>query len=83
MNRIKEVKTKNNSILICKFINGIKKEYDVKPLIKTYVNFSKLKNKDFFEKVSVDCGGYGISWDEEIDLAAEEIWKNGKDVCPE
>lgn len=26
---------------------------------------------------------YGISWNQEIDLATEEIWENGEDVCSE
>lgn len=78
MDRIKEIETKDNGILICKFINGIEKEYDIKPLIKKYTTFKKLNNKYFFNKARVDCGGYGVSWNEEIDIATEEIWKNGK-----
>lgn len=31
-----------------------------------------------FEQVQVDAGGYGISWNDELDLDAEEIWHNGK-----
>ena len=26
----------------------------------------------------MDTGGYGISWSDELDLDAEEIWENGK-----
>ena len=29
-------------------------------------------------KVSVDAGGYGISWNDELDLASEDIWDDGK-----
>lgn len=82
--KIKKVYPKENYILECEFENGIKKEYDLKPLIEKYTIFNKLKeNKKLFEKVIVDIGGYGISWNEEIDLAVEELWENGEDVCPE
>lgn len=79
-NKIKKVYPIDNYILICEFESGIKKKYDIKPLIKKYAIFKKLiTNKELFSKVVVDTGGYGISWDDEIDLAAEEIWENGKD----
>lgn len=33
-----------------------------------------------FEQVSVDAGGYGISWNDDIDLDCEELWANGHEV---
>lgn len=44
--------------------------------MEKYSIFKRL-DKELFNKVIVDSGGYGISWNEEIDLAAEEIWENG------
>lgn len=38
------------------------------------------RNKNLFQQVQVDTGGYGISWNDELDLSAEEIWENGKRV---
>lgn len=82
-NRIKNVCQIENYIIICEFEKG-KKKYDLKPLIKKYKIFKKLEeNKQIYNCVKVDIGGYGISWNEEIDIAAEEIWANGEDVCPE
>ena len=79
-NKIKKVYPTDNYILICEFESGIKKKYDIKPLVKKYAIFKKLvTNKELFSQVIVDVGGYGISWDNEIDLAAEEIWENGED----
>lgn len=53
--------------------------FKIEPLIKEYAIFQRLiSNKKLFDKVTVDAGGYGISWNEEIDLAAEEIWKKGE-----
>ena len=82
-NKIKKVYPKDDCILICEFENGIKKKYDIKILLEKYKIFKKLKeNRELFNHVVVDSGGYGISWNEEIDLAAEEIWENGEEVCP-
>ena len=33
-----------------------------------------------FEQVKVDVGGYGIFWNDELDLDAEEIWENGEET---
>ena len=30
-----------------------------------------------FATVSVDVGGYGIVWNDELDLSYEELWENG------
>ena len=74
--KIKKVYPKENYTLICEFENEIKKKYDLKRLMEKYSIFKRL-DKELFNKVIVDSGGYGISWNEEIDLAAEEIWENG------
>ena len=39
--------------------------------------FNELKNPELFVQVKVDTGGYGISWNDDIDLDGEEIWANG------
>ena len=78
--KIVEVKAKDNFILIAKFDNGIKKEYDIKIMINKFEVFKELNNENLFKSVKVDVGGYGISWNENIDLSSEEIWENGKIV---
>lgn len=78
--KINKVKAKNNYILYCEFNNGIEKIYDVKPLMDKYKSFEELNNIELFNKVKVDIGGYGISWNEKLDIAAEELWDNGKDM---
>lgn len=80
-NKIKKVYGKDDYILICEFEDGIKKKYDLKELIEKYSIFKKLENNiNLFKQVKVDNGGYGISWNEEIDLAVEEILENGEDI---
>lgn len=75
---IKKVKAKKNFIISAVFINGVIKEYDMKTLFKDIPQFQDFeKNSGLFEQVQVDMGGYGISWNDKLDLAANEIWVNG------
>ena len=79
-NKVSEVKPLEDMQLEVKFISGETKIYDVKPLLEKFEVFKKLKNIDLFNKVKVDMDGYGIMWDEEVDLACDELWYNGKTV---
>lgn len=74
---IKTVKPLKDMILEVEFNNGINKKYDIKKLLTKYEIFKKLENEILFNCVKVDQGGYGIVWDDEIDLSSEEIWNNG------
>ena len=74
---IKSVKPLKDMILELVFNNGVNKKYDIKPLIKKYDIFKCLENEKLFYNVKVDIGGYGIIWNENIDLSCEEIWNNG------
>ena len=74
---IKSVTVLENLIIQAEFSNGINKKYDIKELIKKYEQFKILENIELFNKVKVDIGGYGIVWNEELDLSSEEIWNNG------
>ena len=77
---IKSVKTLSNMILEVEFNNGIHKIYDIKKILNKYEVLKKLENEKIFNSVKVDNGGYGIVWDENIDLSSEEIWNNGEEI---
>ena len=77
---IKSVKTLSNMILEVEFNNGINKIYDIKKILNKYEVLKKLENEKIFNSVKVDKGGYGIIWDENIDLSSEEIWNNGEEI---
>ena len=79
--RIKKVKALDNYVLSVLFQNGVKKEYDLKKIIVVFPQLDLLtQDKDLYQQVQVDAGGYGISWNDELDLDADEIWKNGMQV---
>ncbi|MBM4085914.1 MAG: DUF2442 domain-containing protein [Planctomycetes bacterium] len=62
--------------------NGVEKLYDCRPVLDR-PQFHLLKNGAFFRAVKVDPGGYGISWNEDIDLSEYELWTNGRLVGEE
>ncbi|MBR2036751.1 MAG: helix-turn-helix domain-containing protein [Lachnospiraceae bacterium] len=76
--RIISVTPLDNMILSVVFQNGIEKVYDVRSLYDVFPQFQVLeKVKHLFEEVQVDVGGYGISWNDELDLDANTIWEEG------
>ena len=78
--RVREIKPLREYELQVTFIDGTIKIYDVTPLFDEIEAFNTLKAvPGLFEQVKVDAGGYGISWNDEIDLACDELWKNGTD----
>lgn len=65
-------------VLLVSFSEGVTKTYDVKPLFSKWLVFNELKNNHLFEEVSVDQGGYGVSWNDDIDLSCDELFYEGK-----
>jgi hypothetical protein len=43
-----------------------------------FYQFFTIQNDALFKTVKVDPGGYGVSWNDEIDLGEYELWMNGK-----
>jgi hypothetical protein len=64
--------------LFVRFKNGETKQYDVKPLFREWTAFQALTYiAGLFEQVHVDGSGYGISWNDAIDLSCNELYENG------
>ncbi len=78
--KIKNVSALPDYKLSVQFSEGVTKIYDVKPLFEKISAFQSLKDCVDFSGVSVDVGGYGIIWDDELDLSCDELWDNGVDV---
>lgn len=62
------------------FANGTTKIYDVAPLLERFKAFEPLRNETFFSSVEVDTGGYGVIWNDDIDLSCDELWENGVEI---
>ena len=65
--------------LIVFFDNGVKKEYDCSRLLSR-PEFKLMSDMVFFKSAHVDAGGYGISWNDDIDISEYELWNNGKTI---
>ena len=78
--KILSVQALENKKLRIKFVNGVEKVYDCAQLLNIEM-FQLLQNDAFFKSVSVDAGGYGISWNDAADLSEYELWTNGKELC--
>lgn len=77
--KILSVQAQEHKKLLVEFVNGVEKIYDCTQLLYLET-FELLKNDAFFKSVKVDAGGYGISWNDEIDLSEYELWANGVEV---
>lgn len=75
--RIKAVEPLSNLLLRVEFMDGSIKQYDVKPLLAKWTVFNDLRQEALFRLVRVDAGGYGIVWNDYLDLSCNELWDNG------
>ena len=78
--KIANVVPLSNMQLLVFFENGVIKKFDVKPIIKDYPEFEALKEPALFQMVKVEPGGYGVSWNEDLDCSEGELWENGVEV---
>lgn len=74
--RIAQVRVASHLRLLVTFEDGTVKAYDCAPLLVRQ-EFRLLADPGFFKAVRLDIGGYGISWNEEIDLSEYELWHHG------
>ncbi|MGE5342673.1 MAG: DUF2442 domain-containing protein [Candidatus Omnitrophota bacterium] len=74
--KIKNIKIADNYILMVEFDNDIQKKYDFKTKFQDAI-FKDLRNPILFNQAKIDPGGYGISWNDDIDISEYELWKNG------
>lgn len=76
--KVKDIKPIREYVLSATFYDGTIKTYDIEPLFSEIEVFNTLKDiPHLFEQVKVDVGGYGICWNDEIDLSCDELWDNG------
>ena len=79
--KIKSVSPLPGFKLSVQFCEGVTKLYDVKPLFERLPVFAYLeKHPEIFSGVSVDVGGYGVVWNDELDLSCDELWEHGVSV---
>lgn len=78
--KVKDVSPLPEYRLSVQFAEGVTKLYDVAPLFSKWPAFQALKEGDIFYDIEVDQGGYGVVWNDDLDLSCDELWENGKEV---
>lgn len=84
MHKIISIKTKDNLVIEATFFDGTVKEYNVRNIFPVYPLMKELENNNIlFKGVQIDSGGYGISWNDDLDLESETIWEEGVEIRKE
>ena len=79
--KVKNVNSLPEFKLMVQFCEGVTKIYDMNLLLEKIPAFKYLKDKtEEFCEVRVDVGGYGIVWNDNLDLSCDELWENGVQV---
>lgn len=79
--KVKNVNALPDYKLSVQFCEGVTKIYDLKPLFEKLPVFSYfMEHEDEFFAVTVDMGGYGIVWNDDLDLSCDELWDKGVQV---
>jgi len=79
--KVKAVNALPDYRLSVQFAEGVTKIYDVKPLFSKWAPFKPLEHDPaLFSNVEVDVGGYGVIWNDDLDLSCDELFENGVTV---
>ena len=79
--KVKDVSALADLKLSVQFTNGTTKIYDVSPLMQRFSAFRILEDETLFRDIKVEQGGYGIVWNDDLDLSCDELWENGAKVA--
>lgn len=69
----------SDRILLVKFTDGEMRKYDITHLLEKPM-FAPLRNPGFFKNFRIETGGYGLVWNDAIDISEYELWQNGISV---
>ena len=79
--KIKAVSPLPDFCLSIQFAEGVTKIYEVEHLFNKWASFKTLQESpELFSEVEVDVGGYGIIWNDNLDLSCDELFENGKTI---
>lgn len=82
MKCIKSISVREPFILVVKFATGERKEVSLRTLIEGNDVFSIFNdNEDYFKEVKIDKGGFGLYWDENLDVSADYLYDKGILIC--
>ena len=78
---ISKIQPQPDLTLLVTFATGEIVSFDVRSLFDKYPVFKRLEeDRALFESVKIDGIGFGISWDDTLDLSSDGIFLRGKHV---
>lgn len=80
--KIVGVVANNDFTLTISFDNGVKRLYDMHPLLKKGTVFEPLTKMENFRRVYVD-DTHCIAWDIDPNVDSNKVWNNKVDLSPE
>lgn len=76
--KITSVATLPDYVLLIGFSTGEFKQFDIKSLFTKYPQFKSLTQiQGLYEQVKIDLDGYGLIWNDELDLSADGLYEHG------
>lgn len=79
--KIQSIQALDDMTLVAVFLDGTEKSYNIRQLYQELPQLKALEEDiTLFKSVRVSPGGYAVEWNDELDLAAEEIWYSGEDT---
>ena len=76
--KVKSVNALDNSRLSVQLADGVTTIYDVSQLFEKWSAFRSLKDDlELFKNIQVDVGGYGVIWNDDLDISCDELCANG------
>lgn len=77
--RIRQAKAIDAITLLVEFDNQVVKQYDVRKLLANPA-FALLRQPACFKHFTIAEGGYGLVWNEDLDISEYELWQYGVTV---
>ena len=76
--KITSLATLPDFVLLVGFSDGEFRQFDLKPYIEQYPPFRSLAEiNGLYEQAKIDAGGFGIVWNDELDVSAEGVYERG------
>lgn len=75
--KIISLETLPNYVLLVGFDDETYKRFDLKPYFENYPQFKSLTDDGLYEQAQIDVGGYGVIWNDYLDVSAESIYEHG------
>ena len=72
--KIAAVQPFSGSELVVWFADGEARLFDIKRLLENNNEYASLENEEIFKTAKLAAEGYGVSWDNDLDLGCKEIY---------